>query len=267
MNGGFSQENFQEQARKVAVGLHYAQTMALISDPRFLFMNHGYWDGVEPGWMAGRAQKSSWRLVDRCFEGVDVKGLKVLDVGCGRGGATIYLSEIGGAKEVIGIDYTQENVKHCQTHHQRAGREYRVGDADRFDLGEYDFDVVFNLESSHCYNDIPGFLGCVGKHLVENGLFVFSDVFGPGRSISKTAEQLAASGFEIVKQEEVTSGVAAAVEEFADIDAAFIKSIVPDPESDQIRSFLRSQTTRLRERYAQEGWRYLLWHCRKSSPS
>ena len=45
---------------------------------------------------------------------LDVKGKRVLDIGCGTGGRTAYLASLG-AEEVVGIDINQEEIDDATT--------------------------------------------------------------------------------------------------------------------------------------------------------
>jgi tocopherol O-methyltransferase len=79
---------------------------------------------------------------------------RLLDVGCGLGGASIYLAQEAGA-EVTGITIAAEHLKHARVFAERAGVaarvDFRQADAHRFEAEE-PYDGAIALESS-CYLD------------------------------------------------------------------------------------------------------------------
>src|SRR5258706_1852874 len=63
----------------------------------------------------------------------------VLDIGCGNGALSYDVA--GKAKQVIGIDIEEKNIKQAKNKHFRSNLEYIVGDATK-DLGNQKFDVI-----------------------------------------------------------------------------------------------------------------------------
>jgi ubiquinone/menaquinone biosynthesis C-methylase UbiE len=51
-----------------------------------------------------------------------------------------------------------------------------VGDAQRLPFADASFDVVLNVEASHCYPDFPGFLDEVARVLKPGGRFGHADL-------------------------------------------------------------------------------------------
>lgn len=79
---------------------------------------------------------------------------RLLDVGCGLGGGSIYLAREAGA-EVTGITVASEHLKHAREFAERAGVaaqvDFHLADAHRFEAEE-PYDGAIALESS-CYLD------------------------------------------------------------------------------------------------------------------
>ncbi len=75
----------------------------------------------------------------------DLKGKRILDVGCGLGGKTIAYGE-GGATEAFGIDLSVRHVEASTQFARASERSYRwgffVGDSARLPLASGIFDVV-----------------------------------------------------------------------------------------------------------------------------
>lgn len=87
----------------------------------------------------------------RIWEGVfykyissDLKGLKILDVGCGPGIFSILLSKLGG--EVIGLDYTPKMIEKARENADNCGVKvnFTQGDAQNLIFEDGSFDVVIS---------------------------------------------------------------------------------------------------------------------------
>lgn len=105
-------------------------------------------------------------------------GLRVLEVGCGRGvGIEILLSM--GASEVIGFDLDPKMVALAKNRTTRYGNRVQVfiGDAEEVDLPDAGFDAVVDFGILH---HVPGWrkaLGEIARLLKPGGCFYFEDIF------------------------------------------------------------------------------------------
>lgn len=63
----------------------------------------------------------------------------VLDIGCGNGALSFDIAK--KAKEVVGIDIEEKNIREAKKRHSLSNLAYVVGDATK-DLGEKKFDVI-----------------------------------------------------------------------------------------------------------------------------
>ena len=164
----------------------------VISDPRFVFMNHGYAsDDAEAdySWLqpADRDQKYSYNLVRKLVSGIDLDGKDIVDVGCGRGGSCSYFSRYAEPRTIVGIDRSAGNIEFCRKTHLFDNVEFVQADAVDLPLPSGSADIVFNLESSHLYTNVAHFLKHVYRILKPGGIFCYSDIFDPrpaARSIS-----------------------------------------------------------------------------------
>lgn len=76
-----------------------------------------------------------------------LKGLKLLDIGCGGGLVSEPMTRLGA--DVMGVDASEANIKTALTHAQESGLkiDYRAGTAEQLvSTHEEAFDVVLNLE-------------------------------------------------------------------------------------------------------------------------
>jgi len=71
-------------------------------------------------------------------------GLRVLDAGCGPGKVTAILNRMvqpGGG--VVGVDYSEDRIRHARTHYQKPGIEFFVHDLREPLEMEQTFDIVW----------------------------------------------------------------------------------------------------------------------------
>ena len=105
-----------------------------------------------------------------------LRGKKVLEVSCGHGGGASYLTRTFQPAHYVGIDLNPEGVATCQNRHHVPGLEFRVGDAMALPFADGTFDVVLNIEASHCYPDFSRFLTEVSRVLKLGGCFLYADL-------------------------------------------------------------------------------------------
>jgi phosphoethanolamine N-methyltransferase len=117
--------------------------------------------------------------VARILEGVDLQGLRVLDIGCGLGAIDVLLVRDHGAAGVIGIDLEPELVERARERFVDAGLsgriEARLVEPGRFPLPDASFDVVFSKDSIVQIPDKPAIYAEVLRVLRPGGLLLMSD--------------------------------------------------------------------------------------------
>ena len=106
-------------------------------------------------------------LVDRLQSGI-----RVLDVGCGLGTATIAMAEAFPASTFVGIDYHEESVRRARIAATESGAydrvDFQVHEAESYD-GTYDLICMF--DTLHDLGDPVGALRYAKAHLAEDGWF------------------------------------------------------------------------------------------------
>ncbi len=117
--------------------------------------------------------------VARVIEGLDLRGKRVLDIGCGSGAITLSLVQDHGAGHVTGIDVETPVCEAARARVQAAG----VGDRitirkvtpGPFDFPEGSFDVVFSKDSIIHIPDKEFLAREVFRVLAPGGWFAASD--------------------------------------------------------------------------------------------
>jgi 2-polyprenyl-6-hydroxyphenyl methylase/3-demethylubiquinone-9 3-methyltransferase len=105
-----------------------------------------------------------------------LKGLKILDVGCGGGLVSLPLARLGG--EVTAIDASAENIKAARVHAQAEGIKVNYQNIAAEDLADKNnkFDVVIALEIIEHVADVELFIQSLTKLLKPHGLLFISTI-------------------------------------------------------------------------------------------
>lgn len=180
------------------------------------FMNYGWFpdDDAEPFPLRPEDEP------DRCFIGLyhllatqlDLDGKRVLEVGSGRGGGVSYLARYHAPLEAIGVDYSSSAVRLAKRLHTGIPNlQFQTGDAERLPFPDESFDAVINVESSHCYADMDGFLSEVDRVLLPGGKLAWVDLRGRGM-LPATEESFARSGLALLASADITENVCRALD-------------------------------------------------------
>lgn len=106
---------------------------------------------------------------------VSWRGKEILEVSCGHGGGASYLTRTLQPRRYIALDLNPAGVAFCRRRHPLDGLEFVPGDAGNLPFPDNTFDVVLNVEASHCYPDFPRFLVEVARVLRPGGHFLYAD--------------------------------------------------------------------------------------------
>jgi 2-polyprenyl-6-hydroxyphenyl methylase/3-demethylubiquinone-9 3-methyltransferase len=171
------------------------------ADPReiehFTKFAETWWDPTGPFWPLHKlnALRVDWIVSQlktthaNASTEAPLKGLKVLDVGCGGGILSESLARLGA--DVTGIDVVEKNIAIAKAHaaQQNLNIQYQLNSVEALSEGEQQFDVVFNMEVVEHVADLPGFMqacnalvkqegSCFVATINRNWLAWFVTVFG-----------------------------------------------------------------------------------------
>ncbi len=117
--------------------------------------------------------------VARIVGSADIRGLSVLDIGCGAGGIDVALVKAHGAGYVTGIDVEDTVLRHARGLVAREGLTGRIGlvkvAPGRLSFPPGVFDAVFSKDSIVHIPDKHALMAEVFRVLKPGGLFLASD--------------------------------------------------------------------------------------------
>lgn len=186
-----------------------------LSHQDWTFMNYGYapaeGEPVVELSPSDEPDRYSIQLYRHVAGAVDLRGRDVLEVGSGRGGGAAYVHRALGPKTMTGIDFSREAVALCKKRHVQDGLTFMEGSAGAIPFPDASFDAVINVESSHCYGPLEGFLSEVNRVLRPGGHFLFAD-FRSREVVEDLRTDLKASGLGLVSETVITPNVFRALE-------------------------------------------------------
>ena len=157
---------------------------------------------------------------------VDLKNLKVLEVSSGRGGGSYYIKRYLEPKTMVGVDFSEKAVAFCNKSYFVEGLSFVTGNAEFLPFEDNSFDVVVNVESSHCYGSMDAFLMQVRRVLRQGGYFLYADFRGK-RKIDILHKQLYYSGMNLIKVTNITPNVIEALNLDNERKKALIQKLIP----------------------------------------
>lgn len=103
----------------------------------------------------------------------DMRGKRMLDLGCGYGWHCKYAAD-NGAMAVVGIDLSEKMIERARQINTDSRIEYRVGAVEDFDYVSEKFDVVLSSLTLHYIGSFDSVCESVSRCLNSGGEFVFS---------------------------------------------------------------------------------------------
>jgi ubiquinone/menaquinone biosynthesis C-methylase UbiE len=196
------------------------------------------------------------RLVYELVGNTDLRGRRVLDVGCGRGGTVALLAQEFEAT-ATGLDLSPEAIAFCRRTHRHPRAAFEVGDAEQLPFEARQFEVVTNIESSHTYPSLRAFYAEVARVLAEGGVFLYTDLL-PVPRWAEVRALLGPLGLSLEADRDITANVLASCDEVARTRAqAFGGS------SAMIDNFLAVPGSAVYEQMRTGAWEYRILRARR----
>jgi phthiocerol/phenolphthiocerol synthesis type-I polyketide synthase E len=175
------------------------------------FLNYGYVADDSPQCAQVKppphiVNRTSVKLVLELVGDCDLTGKRVLDIGCGRGGALLVIDTYFGASGKTGVDLSPEAIAYCRGAYRDRPLRFAVADAEHLPFASASQNIVTSLESSHSYPDIMSFYREVHRVLTQAGQFLYADVFPPA-AFAAHLVALGGLGFTLEHDRDITANV------------------------------------------------------------
>ncbi len=145
--------------------------------------------GLEWIWGEGFLSPGGVGEVRELLKGIDLKGKRILDIGCGLGAIDVLMVGEFGAGSVIGIDVESALLERAHETARKAGLqdrlEFKLVAPGPLPFSADEFDIVFSKDSIIHIPDKGILYADVFRVLVAGGVFVASDwLYGGEPNIS-----------------------------------------------------------------------------------
>lgn len=231
------------------------------------FMNYGYVPLAEeeerPELRPDQERdRSCIQLYDHLARAVPLRGKLVVEVGSGRGGGSAWIHAEHRPRAMRGIDFSADAVALCRRRHRARSLSFVQGDAENLPLGNAKVDAVVNVESSHCYGSRERFYREVARVLKSGGHFLHTDFFS-GDELRDARRWLAAAGFEVVREREITPNVIRAMEQDHEWKRREIRRLMPPFLAGAFEQFAGLKDSEIHEAFRTRKLAYWSWVLRK----
>ena len=134
---------------------------------------------LEALWGEGYLSPGGPDEVRRVVKDVDFTGKRVLDIGCGSGGITLFLADEYPLKHITGYDIEEPVIRAAKARAKAAGAEDRVrftqGEPGPLPFEDASFDIVFSKDALIHVPDKNALFAEIFRVLTPGGIFAASD--------------------------------------------------------------------------------------------
>lgn len=194
--------------RFVSKYFYRVQTRMVAADD-VVFLNVGYEEDPPmdlPLAESDEPNRFHIQLYHRVATQADLRGKRVLEVGCGHGGGASYLMRTLRPAAYTGLDMNRAGIAFCRKTHNLDGVNFVRGDAGRLPFADQSFDAVINIESSGAYPHFSRFLAEVARVLRPGGVFLYADL-RPCESVPEWEAALAGAPMQMLSHENINAQV------------------------------------------------------------
>lgn len=248
---------------------HAYQTFnRLFADIDWHFLSYGYvsLDADSPALSLDRndeAHRPFVQLYHHVAESAGLAGKDVLDVSSGRGGGTSFMAKYMQPRFITGMDLSERAVAYSTRKHRLPNLAYCTGDAETLPFADESFDVVVNVEASHCYGSMVGFLREVRRVLRPGGSFVWADVRN-AHDLEALDDAFRKAQLLPSRTEDITANVLASLDQTTELKMRAVRRYVPRPLVPLILEFGGVPGSIIYRELARRDKRYLHYACRKA---
>lgn len=220
-----------------------------LKDSDVYFMNHGYSPYDTKIKEKDLKFKNQATLYLSLFNNVETENKSILEVGCGRGGGINLLNDYFNFSKVDACDINKDNIECCIKNHSK-NIDFKICSAEKLNYPDNSFDILINVESSHCYKNFEMFFNEVNRVLKPGGLFLYTDC---GMTIHNFAKY--SKLFDVIQKIDITKNVRDSCKE----DIENYKAV----ENVHISNWFISLSKEKYEEYSLSENRYITYICSK----
>lgn len=246
--------------KRAAWGLWYESVARLLGEDMPHFMNCGYVDPDTPDCQPTldameEADRLPIQLYHNLASAIELRGRRVLEVGCGHGGGSRYLRSRHHPALMVGLDRSDLAVTRCVRNFALPNLHFLRGDAESLPFRDCAFDVIVNVESSHCYGSMERFLGEVRRVLRPGGHLLLTD-FRAADAIADLERSLAHSGLALLAGRDISCQVFAALQQQGPRRRQLILDRTPSVLHGVLGDFASLEGSNTYVRFKTGGFRY-----------
>ena len=156
----------------------------------------------------------------------DVKDKDILEVGSGRGGGASFIARYLHPSSVTGIDISKDAIELCSKIYSIPNLDFIVGDSENIPFADNSYDILINVESSHCYGDMKKFLSESYRVLKPGGFFLFCD-FRTKSSIQELYDLFSSSDLQFIDRVDITDNIISGLDNLSSYREQHIDESVP----------------------------------------
>ena len=182
-----------------------------VSNHDLRFMNYGYSSTNLDIKLSSEDEKDRYpiQLYHHVATQINLKGLKVLEIGSGRGGGCYYITKYLKPDKMVGLDISPTAVDLCNTIYNLKNLSFLKGNAEHLPFNDNVFDAIINVESSHCYRSMNKFISEVSRVLKPQGHFLFCDL-RRDIYINEMLCDINSNGLSLISHKSISSNIIAA---------------------------------------------------------
>jgi len=226
----------------------------------FAFMNYGF-APLSPGLAdSTEPEKYCLQLYRQLIGSTTLRGRRVVEVSCGRGGGAAHVAATYQPASYLGIDISEQNLALATRRFPDVDNlRFQQGNAEALPLENASCDVLLNVEASHLYDNPARFFAEVHRVLAPGGRFLHVDLAWKDKD---PPGMIAAAGFQVNDIEDITSNVVQAL----DLDSVRREAIVatfPENMRNDFRDWSGVKDFRAYNRLKNGEWVYRITRATK----
>ena len=231
----------------------YKDIHNIFGNSQVAFMNHGFSPTSED--LSDVPFRHQASLYSEAVSKMDLSGKNILEIGCGRGGGSQWISKNNNISSYHACDISEESIEFCKKNNDLENVFYSVMDSQNLNYEENSFDLIICIESSHAYKNMELFFENARRVLKETGQLVLLDNYVLGdiavekQLMSLESVKRSAQGFSVLEYKDITDNVKEACRQDINLIDDWVENV-------EISEMLKSISAGSLKRYENKKWGY-----------